>query len=53
MKTDHYKMSAGKGAILEEKGNTCTNQWENDNLRNDNDPLINELLDTMKVEIGK
>lgn len=51
--TDHYKMSAGKGAILEERGNTYTNQWENDNLRNDGDPLINELLDTMKVEIGK
>lgn len=46
-------MSADKEAILEERGNTYTNQWENDNLRNDNDQLINELLDTMKVEIRK
>ena len=46
-------MSSSKGAILEERGNTSTNQWENDNLRNDNDQLINELLDTMKVEIRK
>ncbi len=46
-------MSSCKGVILDERGNTYTNQWENDNLRNDNDQLINELLDTMKVEIRK
>lgn len=46
-------MSSDKGVILDERDNTYTNQWENDNLRNDGDPLINELLNTMKVEIGK
>lgn len=46
-------MSSCKSVILDDRGNTYTNQWENDNLRNNGDPLINELLDTMKVEIGK
>ncbi|WP_268938930.1 hypothetical protein [Peptoniphilus harei] len=41
-------MSSDKGVILDERGNTYTNQWENDNNQ-----LINELLKTMEVEIRK
>lgn len=46
-------MIAGKGAILEERRNTFTNQWENYDSYIQEDPLYKEVIKTVKVEVTK
>ena len=46
-------MSPSKGAILEDRGNTFTNQWENYDSYVQEDPLYKELIKTVKVEVTK
>lgn len=46
-------MSSCKGAILDERGNTFTSQWENYDSYIREDPLYKELIKTIKVEVAK
>ena len=46
-------MSADKEAILEERGNSFTNQRENYDSYIQEDPLYKELIKTIKVEVAK
>ena len=46
-------MSSDKGVILDERGNTYTNQWENYDSYVQEDPLYKEVIKTVKVEVAK
>lgn len=46
-------MSSCKGVILDERGNTFTNQWENYDSYVQEGPLYKEVIKTVKVEVAK
>lgn len=53
VETNNYRAGSSKGPIIDERGNTFTNQWENYDSYIQEDPLYKEVIKTVKVEVAK